>query len=61
MAMRELACRIARASASELEYHVLLARDLKFLSSERYDQLTERVVEVKRMLTGLIHKLAADR
>jgi four helix bundle protein len=54
-------CRIARASASESEYHVLLARDLKLLPSERYEQLAERVVEIKRMLTGLIHKLAADR
>jgi four helix bundle protein len=54
-------CRIARASASELEYHVLLARDLRLLSAEVCLQIGERVVEVKRMLTGLIQKMAADR
>src|SRR6266571_1448782 len=54
-------CRIARASASELEYHLLLGRDLKLTSTEAYERLTERVVEVKRMLTGLIQKLNADR
>jgi four helix bundle protein len=54
-------CRIARASASELEYHILLSRDLKLMSTDAYEKLTERVVEVKRMLTGLIQKLDADR
>lgn len=54
-------CRIARGSASELEYHLLLARDLKFISAESYELLTLRVVELKRMLTGLIQKLTADR
>jgi len=54
-------CRIARASASELEYHILLSRDLKLMSTDAYEKLTERVVEIKRMLTGLIQKLSADR
>ena len=54
-------CGIARASASELEYHLLLAHDLKLLEAEDYAQLIERVVELKRMLTGLIQKLNADR
>ena len=52
---------MARACASELEYHFLLASDLKSLTTERYEHLNERVVEVKRMLTGLIQKLTADR
>ena len=54
-------CRIARASASELEYHILLSRDLKLMSTDAYEKLTERVVEIKRMLTRLIQKLSADR
>lgn len=54
-------CTIARGSASELEYHLLLAHDLKLLQSEDYMQLTERVVELKRMLTALIQKLTAER
>ena len=54
-------CSIARSSASELEYHLLLARDLKLIRSDDFEQATERVVEIKRMLTGLIQKLNADR
>lgn len=54
-------CTIARGSASELEYHLLLAHDLKLLQSEDYMQLTERVVELKRMLTALIQKLTTER
>jgi four helix bundle protein len=54
-------CGIARGSASELEYHLLLARDLKLLQADNYAQISERVVELKRMLTGLIQKLNAER
>jgi four helix bundle protein len=54
-------CGIARASASELEYHVLLARDLKFLPDPAAEDLIGRVGEIKRMLTGLIQKLHEDR
>src|SRR5437667_4861879 len=31
---------IARGSASEIEYHVLLARDLRYLREEEYHQLS---------------------
>ena len=44
--------RMALGSASELEYHLLLARDLAVLPAQEYEQLTAAVVEVKRMLTG---------
>jgi len=52
---------IAMGSASELEYHLLLARDLNLLNSVDYNQLAGEVTEVKRMLTSLIQKLTADR
>ena len=51
---------IAMGSASELEYHLLLARDLDFLNSPDYQRLELEVVEVKRMLSSLIRKLRAD-
>jgi four helix bundle protein len=47
-------------SACELEYHLLLARDLGFLSDGAYGLLNPQVAEVKRMLTGLIRRLVAD-
>ncbi len=50
---------IAMGSASELEYHLLLARDLDFLNSPDYQRLELEVVEVKRMLSSLIRKLRA--
>ncbi|HEV2245054.1 MAG TPA: four helix bundle protein [Terriglobia bacterium] len=54
-------CSIARGSASELEYHLLLAKDLKLIKSADYDQLAPRATELKRMLTALLQKLTADR
>ena len=51
---------IALGSASELEYHLLLAHDLNFLNDKDYDHLKVEVQEVKRTLTGLIQKLKAD-
>jgi four helix bundle protein len=44
---------IARGSASETEYHLLLAKDLGFLSDVDYSSTAKRVVEVERMLTSL--------
>jgi len=45
---------IALGSASELEYHLLLARDLRFLEGESWRELTSAVCEIKQMLTSLI-------
>jgi four helix bundle protein len=52
---------IAMGSASELEYHLLLARDLLLLAETDYGQLSLKVTEVKRMLASFIQKLSADR
>jgi four helix bundle protein len=48
---------IARGSASELEYHILLARDLQLLTEAVYCNLDSKVVEVERMLTGLVKRV----
>ena len=48
---------IAMGSASELEYHLLLARDLRILNVPEYDRLSSDTIEVKRMLTSLIRSL----
>ncbi len=52
---------IAAGSGSELEYHLLLSRDLGLLEQPAYEDLHGRTTEVKRMLTGLIQRLRADR
>ena len=48
---------MAMASASELEYHLLLAMDLGMLSRQSYLELDAGVTEVKRMLTSLIQRV----
>ena len=52
---------IVMGSASELEYHLLLARDLGYLETAKYEPLNDQVTEVKRMLASFIQKLKADR
>jgi len=49
-------CTIAIGSASELEYHLLLARDLALIKLDHYADLSQRTTEVKRMLTVLRRK-----
>ena len=49
--------RIANGSATELDYHLLLARDLGLLQAAHYEQLSSGVTEVQRMLASLIQKL----
>lgn len=51
---------IAMGSASEVEYHLLLAFELGFLSAGDHGRLAKAAEEVKRMLVGLIGRLTAD-
>ncbi len=52
-------CRIALGSASELEYHLLLARDLSYLAGPAYTGLNAQGIEIRRVLTALVQKLVA--
>src|SRR5205807_398454 len=52
-------CSIALGSASELQYFLLLARDLQLLRGGDHDRLAEKTTEVKRMLTSFLQKLKA--
>jgi four helix bundle protein len=51
---------IAMGSASELDYHLLLARDLELIDETSYGTLAASVTEVKRMLASLIGKVRTD-
>jgi four helix bundle protein len=44
-------------SAHELEYDFLLARDLGFLPGPLHAERTGQIVEVRRLLSGLIERL----
>ncbi len=48
---------IARGSASELEYHLLLAKDLQYLTVEEFTDLESKVFEIQRMLASLVERL----
>jgi four helix bundle protein len=52
---------IAFGSASEVEYQLLLAKDLGLLDAGTYGRLSSGGAEVKRMLAALIKKLTAGR
>ena len=47
---------IAAGSASELEYHLLLAHDLGFLEASSHERLTQETTEIKRTLTVFIQR-----
>ena len=51
---------IAAGSASELEYQLLLAKDLDLLRIDTFHALSTKTIEVKRMLAGLLASLTAD-
>jgi four helix bundle protein len=53
-------CCVARGSASELEYHLPLSRDLKLIQPGDYEKLEPQVTEIKRMLTVFVQKLTAE-
>ena len=48
---------IAMGSASELEYHLVLSRDLGFLLPEAYSELNDKIREVKKMLASFVQNL----
>ena len=52
---------IAMGSATELDYHLFLARDLGYLTAEKYPALQQKLLEVKSILSALIRKVASDR
>src|SRR3990172_12562119 len=43
---------IAGGSASELEYHLILAHDLGYIDDKAYPELDSAINEIKRMLNG---------
>src|SRR3954471_2915302 len=48
---------IAKGSANELDYFLLLAHDLGYLKSSRYEQLAQDVHDISRMLANFVDRL----
>lgn len=53
--------KISLASVTELEYHLLAARDIHAISPSDHLSLTSQLDEVRRMLHGLIQRLEQPR
>jgi len=51
---------IARGSANEVEYHLLLAKDLQYLAEDEFSDLEAKMHEVQRMLASLVQRLQAS-
>jgi four helix bundle protein len=52
---------IACGSANEMEYHILLAKDLGYLPESDYMLLDKELADVKRMLVALTRKVGSER
>jgi len=48
---------IAMGSASELDYQLLLAKDLSFISNPDYELVFQELTAIKKMLNSFIKKL----
>lgn len=51
---------IARGSANEVEHHLLLARDLQFLSADDFKDLEAMVLEIQRMLAAFVQRPSVE-
>jgi four helix bundle protein len=49
--------RVAMGSASELDYHLLLSRDLGLLKDDDYQRASKDLIEVRKMLTSLLNSI----
>ena len=51
---------IAIGSASEVEYELLLAHDLKYINSVEYEMLSNEVVAIRKMIIKYQSELKAN-
>jgi four helix bundle protein len=48
---------IARGSLEEVKYQSLLAKELKYMNEEQYEEITVMIEDVGRLLGGMIRKV----
>lgn len=49
--------KIARGSCAEVETQLIISKNLGFLNEDDYLKLNERIIEISKMLNGLINSL----
>lgn len=53
--------RIARGSLLELETHLIISKNLKYISSQTLEVTFQKTQEINKMLNGLINSLDKSR
>lgn len=51
---------ISKGSLAETRYHLLLAKDLGYISEEKYNFLISTAIEISKMLSALIKYLRTE-
>lgn len=51
---------IALKSTSELEYHLIVARDIQVITLNDFDSLSTQAIEVRKMLYGLRNRVVVS-
>jgi four helix bundle protein len=51
---------IALKSTSELEYHLIIARDIRAIAVTDFSSLSAQAIEVRKMLHGLRNRVVAS-
>ena len=52
--------RVALNSSSELEYHLIISRDIQVMSVEDFSSLSDQTIEVRKMMHGLLRHLTCN-
>ncbi|MBC8385539.1 MAG: four helix bundle protein [Candidatus Cloacimonetes bacterium] len=51
---------ISLGSSSEVEYLLLLSKDLKYLNESMYINLSNQIIEIKKMISGYIRRIKSN-
>lgn len=51
---------VALNSSTELEYHLIIARDTKLISASDFAGLSDQTIEVRKMLYGLLRHIDSE-
>lgn len=52
---------IASGSASEVEYEILLAKEIGYISEEQHETWTREIGEIRSMLAAYMNKLTTKK
>lgn len=51
---------IAFGSANEVEYLIFLSYELNYIQENNFIEYNNKIIEIKKMLAGMINKISAD-